>query len=88
MGLFRCDSGFSLSLQFPDIHSVMGFFCLVELWIVGRFWNWVRSQENSQGLGVKVVYSLRIPQQVIGERQIPQGISEETVRHPRLFWAL
>jgi len=33
------DSGFNLASPFLDSHGMMGFFHLVELWIVGWFWN-------------------------------------------------
>ena len=89
----RCDSGFILTLPFMDSHGVMGFFIWLsfgfQLWIFGWFWNCVRwSQENYQGPRNPLVgFGGIAVNPKGGNGKIPQGISEEILRHPSLFWA-
>ena len=87
MGFSKCDSGFILAFPFPDNHGVMEFFHLVEIWIVGWFWNWVRwSQENSQGPRNPLTGFCGIVVKIEGgDMKILQGFSEEILRHPSLF---
>jgi len=39
MGFDRCDRSFSIAFPFLDIHAMMGFFHLVEIWIFEWFLN-------------------------------------------------
>jgi len=85
----KCDSGFSLALQFPDSHVVLWFFHSTELWISRWFWKWVRwSQENSQGPRNPLTSFGRIAVKPnSGDKLIPKNIGEEIWRHPNVFWA-
>lgn len=59
---------------------------LVELWISRKFLKWVRwAQENSQGLGVEMVFS-RKPSIDGWRLESSSRYGEEILRHLSLFW--